>query len=254
MKATAVSNGIPRREFLRISSVAALGVAVAAMSERSLFAAESSGIVPLMDIGYAPFLPLPGYSVPLAAASSILSPDPHFIGSGARVSVVGAGRAASHKNAPGGIAVDALFPVSHRGPDDPSRYRFFSVAGRPDTDAISGQLSFVIQAPATSGISLLVRRMRPTSETSTATPPPIETESSPLTLSLGNVAGPKLNRGVYALAFREENGDSMMNWSRMALAPAESGGFILSGATFTYLLLNVDYADAGSDRRRASRH
>ncbi len=253
MKATGVSKGMPRREFLRISSAAALGVAVAAMSERSLFAAESSGIIPLMDIGYAPSLPLAGYSVPLAAASSILSPDPHFIGSGARVSVVGAGRAANHKNAPGGIAVDALFPVSHRGPDDPSRYRFFSVAGRPDADAMSGQLSFTIQAPATSGVSLLVRRLRPTSQPSSATPPPIETEVSPLTLSLGNVAGPKLNRGVYALAFREEDGDSMTNWGRMALAPAESGGFIISGATFTYLLLNVDYADAGSDRRRASR-
>jgi hypothetical protein len=254
MKATGVPNGIPRREFLRISSVAALGVAVVAMSERSLFAAESSGIVPLMDIGYAPFLPLPGYSVPLAAASSILSPDPHFIGSGARVSVVGAGRATGHNNAPGGIAVDALFSVSHRRPDDPSRYRFFSVAGRPDTDAVSGQLSFTIQAPATSGISLLVRRLRPSSQPSSVTPPPIETEASALTLSLGNVAGPKLNRGVYALAFREEEGDSMTNWGRMALAPAESGGFIISGATFTYLLLNVDYADAGSDRRRASRH
>lgn len=253
MKATSVSKGMPRREFLRISSAAALGVAVVAMSERSLFAAESSGIVPLMDIGYAPFLPLPGYSVPLAAASSILSPDPHFIGSGARVSVVGAGRAANHKNAPGGIAVDALFPVSHR-PDNPSRYRFFSVAGRPDIDAVSGQLSFTIQAPATSGISLLVRRMRPTNQTSSATPPPIETEASPLTLSLGNVAGPKLARGVYALAFREEAGDSMTNWGRMALAPAESGGFIISGASFTYLLLNVDYADAGSDRRPPSRH
>jgi hypothetical protein len=254
MKATGVSKGMPRREFLRISSAAALGVAVAAMSERSLFAAESSGVVPLMDIGYAPFLPLPGYSVPLAAASTILSPDPHFIGSGARVSVVGAGRAAGHKNAPGGIAVDALFPVSHRGPDDPSRYRFFSVAGRPDSDAISGQLSFTIQAPATSGISLLVRRLRPTNQASTDAPPAIETEASPLMLSLGNVAGPKLNRGVYALAFREEAGDSMMNWSRMALAPVESGGFLISGATFTYLLLNVDYADAGLDRRRSSRH
>lgn len=254
MKAKGVSNGIPRREFLRISSAAALGVAVVAISERNLFAASTSGIVPLMDVGYAPSLPLPGYSVPLASASSILSPDPHFIGSGARVSVVGARRAANHANAPGGIAVDALFPVSHRNPEDPAHYRFFSVNGRPDADSISGPLSFTIQAPATNGVSFLVRRQRPTSQPSSEAPPPIETESSPLTLSLGNVAGPKLTRGVYALAFREEDGDGMANWGRMAIAPVDGGGYIVSGATFTYLLLNVDYADAGQDRRRASRH
>ncbi|HXH39449.1 MAG TPA: hypothetical protein VNN08_12540 [Thermoanaerobaculia bacterium] len=254
MKAKGVSNGIPRREFLRVSSVAALGIAVVSVSERNLFAASSSGIVPLMDVGYAPSLPLAGYSVPLASASSILSPDPRFIGSGARISVVGAGRAANHKNAPGGIAVDALFPVSHRTPDDPSRYRFFSVAGRPDGDAISGQLSFTIQVPATSGVSLVVRRQRPSSQPESSTPPAIETEASPLTLSLGNVAGPKLTRGVYALAFREEDGDSMSNWGRMAIAPA-NGGYIISGATFSYLLLNVDYAEAAiaaPDRRHAA--
>ena len=253
MKAKGVSSGIPRREFLRISSAAALGVAVVAVSERNVFAASSSGLMPLMDVGYAPFLPLPGYSVPLASASSILSPDPHFIASGAKVSVVGARRAASHANAPGGIAVDALFPVSHRNPDDPSRYRFFSVDGRPDGDSISGQLSFTIQSPATSGVSLLVRRQRPNNRPTSEVPPPIETEASPLTLSLGNVAGPKLNRGVYALAFREEEGDSMASWGRMALAPVDGGGFIISGATFSYLLLNVDYADAALDRRHPSR-
>ena len=250
MKAKGVSNGIPRREFLRISSVAALGVAVVAVSEGKLFAASSSGVVPLMDVGYAPSLPMAGYSVPLASASSILSPDPHFIGSGARISVVGARRAASHANAPGGIAVDALFQVSHRNPEDPMHFRFFSA----NADSISAPLGFTIQAPATNGVSFLVRRQRPTNLPSSESAPPIEAEASPLTLSLGNVTGPKLTRGVYAFAFREEDGDSMANWDRMALAPVDGGGYLISGATFTYLLLNVDYADAGQDRRRASRH
>jgi len=252
MKAKGVSNGIPRREFLRLSSAAALGVAVVAAGEGKLFAASNSGIVPLMDVGYAPSLPLPGYSVPLAGAASILSPDPHFISSGARISVVGARRAASHANAPGGVAVDALFPVYHRNSQDPMHFRFFSASGRPDADSISGSLGFTIQAPATNGVSFLVRRQRPTNQPSSEAVPPMETEVSPLTLSLGNVAGPKLTRGVYAFAFREENGDSMANWGRMAVAPVDGGGYVISGATFTYLLLNVDYAD--SDRRRVSRH
>ncbi len=251
MSVKAESNGIPRREFLRISSAAAVGLAVVAIGEKNLFAASSSGIVPLMDVGYAPSLPMAGYSVPLASASSILSPDPRFISSGARVAVIAAKRSASHVNAPGGIAVDALFPVSHRRPDDPMRFGFFSMNGRSDGDAVSGPLAFTVQVPSTTGISLVVRRQRPTSEAELSAQPPLEPEVSSLTLSLGNVAGPKLARGVYVLAFREEQGDSMTDWRRMSVAPTENT-YVISGATFSYLILNVDYADAPTDRRHAA--
>lgn len=258
MKAKAVPAGIPRREFLRISSAAAMGLAVVAVGEGKLFAASSSGVVPLMDVGYAPSLPATGFSIPLASAASILSPDPRFISTGARVSVVAARRAASHKNAPGGIAVDALFPVSHRQDSDPLRYRFFSIAGRPDQDSISGPLSYTVQVPSTGGVSLVVRHRRPSTETAALTAPPaLEAEVTPLTLSLGNVAGPKLTRGVYVLAFREDAADSMSsNWNRLTLAPSEDGYYV-SGATFSYLVLNVDYApepEAIPDRRRPARH
>jgi hypothetical protein len=251
MKVKDASNGIPRREFLRITSAAAMGLAVVAVGERNLFAASASGILPLMDVGYAPSLPAAGYSVPLVSASSILSPDPHFISSGARVEVIRAMRAASHRNAPGGIAVDAFFPVSHRRPDDPLRFGFFSMNGRADGDAVSGPLSFTVQVPSTTGVSLVVRRQRPVATAATADQPPLEPEVTPLTLSLGNVAGPKLTRGVYVLAFREEEGDSMADWRRMAIAPADNS-YVISGATFSYLILHVDYADAAPARRRAA--
>lgn len=257
MKATGVSSGIPRREFLRISSVAALGVAVVAVSERNVFAASSTGIIPLMDVGYAPSLPLTGYSVPLASAASILSPDPRFISTGARVSMVGARRAANHAKAPGGIGVDALFATNHRQPNDLTHFRFFSLAGRPDGDSISGQVGFNMPVPSTSGVMLMVKRQRPSVSTDTATPPAIESEVSALTLSLGNVAGPKLTRGVYVLAFREENSDSMSNWNRLTLAPSQNDGYYVAGATFSYLILTVDYAPAAAaipDRPHPARH
>jgi len=235
-----VSNGIPRRQFLRISSAAAMGLAVVALGERDLFAATGSGIVPLMDVGYAPSLPAAGFSVPLASASAILSPDPAFIRSGARITVVGAKRAARHATAPGGIAVDALFNVAHRGVDDPLRFKFFSVNGRADYDAISGPLSFTVQVPSTGGVSFMVRQ-QPAADTNAAASAPSQADGSPLTLSLGNVAGPKLARGVYVLAFREDGSDSMSDWRRMAVAPSEDGYYV-SGAAFSYLILNVDYA------------
>jgi hypothetical protein len=54
------------------------------------------------------------------------------------------------------------------------------------------------------------------------------------------------------LAFREEEGDSMTDWRRMSVAPSETS-YIISGATFSYLILNVDYADAPQERRHAAR-
>jgi hypothetical protein len=257
MKAQAVSAGIPRREFLRISSVAAVGVAIVTMSDGNLFAATSSGIVPLMDVGFAPSLPAAGFSIPLNSADSISSPDPRFINTGARIAVVAAKRADRHRNAPGGIGVDALYATNYRQAGDPVHFRFFSVNGRPDADAISGPVSFNMPVPSTSGVALMVKRQRPsTSQESSTTPPPIESEVSPLTLSLGNVAGPKLSRGVYVLAFREEDSDSMSSWSRLSIANGESGYYI-SGATFSYMILNVDYApaeEAAPPRRRSARH
>jgi hypothetical protein len=252
MKAKAVPAGMPRREFLRISSAAAMGVAVVAVGEVKLFAASTSGVVPLMDVGYAPSLPATGFSIPLAAANSILSPDPHFISSGARVSVVAAKRAARHNNEPGGIAVDALFPVLHRQDRDPLRFRFFSIAGRPDQDSISAPLSYTVQVPSTSGVSLVVRRSAVAESATLTAPPAIESGATPLTLSLGNVAGPKLTRGVYVLAFREDAADSMSaNWNRLTLAPAESGYYV-AGATFSYVILSVEYADTAPERRHAA--
>jgi hypothetical protein len=204
-----------------------------------------------MDVGYAPSLPLAGYSVPLAAAASILSPDPRFISTGAHVAMVGARRAANHANAPGGIGVDALFATNHRQPDDLTHFRFFSLSGRPDGDSVSSQLSFNMPVPSTSGVTLMVRRQRPSVSQESPAPPALESEVSPLTLSLGNVAGPKLTRGVYVLAFREEATDSMSNWNRLTLALSDSGYYI-SGATFSYVILNVDYADAAPNRGRAA--
>jgi hypothetical protein len=245
---------VHRRQFLKIASVAAVGVA---FSERSLFAATSSGIVPLLGVGYAGQLPEDGFTVPMADASSILSPDPTFINRAARIAVIGASRARQYANTPGGIGVDAYFPITGRESGKLPRFAFWSATN----DTMTSNVSFRMPALATTGLTFVVRRMRPTAgDGALNTVPALETETSPLTLSLGNADGPRLARGIYALAFREENSDSAPSWNRMLLMK-QNGKYSLSNAAgVTYLLLQVDY-DAepvaiapAPPRNRASRH
>jgi hypothetical protein len=245
---------VHRRQFLKVASVAAVGVA---FSERRLFAATSSGIVPLLGVGYADHLPEDGFTVPMADASTVLSPDPTFINRAARISVVGASRAKQYANTPGGIGVDAYFPITGREASKLPRFSFWSAAA----DSTTGPISFRMPALATTGLTFVVRRMRPTAgDGALNTVPALETETSPLTLSLGNADGPKLARGIYALAFREENGDIAPSWNRMLLMK-QNGKYSLSNAAgVTYLLLQVDYDNEPAaiapapPRNRASRH
>lgn len=242
---------VHRRQFLKIASVAAVGVA---FSERRLFAATSSGIVPLLGVGYAASLPEEGFTVPMADASTILSPDPTFISRAARITVVGGSRAKQYANTDGGIGLDAYFPITGREAAKSPRFGFWSAANNATTAAVS----FRMPALATTGLAFIVRRLRPTAgDGKLNTVPALEAETSPLTLSLGNVEGPKLARGVYALAFREENGDSAPSWSRTLLM-RQNGQYSLSGGTgVTYVLLQVGYDEepaAVPSRNRGTKH
>ena len=243
---------VHRRQFLKVASVAAVGVA---FSERKLFAAMGSGIVPLLGVGYTPSLPLDGFSVPMSDASAILSPDPAFIRRAARVTVLGGSRGQQRLNSDGGIGVDAYFPITGREAGSYPRFSFWSATG----NTAAGPLSFRMPALATTGLSFVVRRIRPTVVSGDLNAvPALEPEISPLTLSLGNVPGPKLARGVYALAFREEANDGAPSWGRTLLVN-QKGQYSLSGAGVTYLLLQVDYdaeqtAPPAPARSRAARH
>lgn len=242
---------VHRREFLKVASVAAVGIAI---SDRNLFAATDSGIVPLIGVGYAPSLPQNGFSVPMADASTILSPDPAFISKAARVRVVGSARSKQRVGSDGGVGVDAYFPITGRESGKYPRFSFWSATG----DSQSGGTSFRMPVLATTGLAFVVRRIRPSQVRTMNTVPPLETELSPVTLSLGNVDGPKLTRGVYAFALREEANDSAPSWSRTSLIN-QNGQYSLSGFSATYVLLHVDYdeepaAVAPPARGRAARH
>src|ERR1700738_2182123 len=124
---------VHRRQFLKLASVAAVGVA---FSERKLFAAASSGIVPLLSVGYAASLPQSGFTIAMTDAADILSPDPVFITRAARVRVVGGSR--TKQDLDGGIGVDAYFPITGREASAYPRFSFWSASG----DTQTGPLSF----------------------------------------------------------------------------------------------------------------
>src|SRR5258708_30995613 len=140
---------VHRRQFLKVASVAAVGVA---FSERRLFAATSSGIVPLLGVGYAASLPADGFTVPMADASTILSPDPTFISRAARITVVGASRAKQYANTTGGIGVDAYFPITGREAGKSPRFTFCAGAN----GAMTGPVSFRMPAPLAPGLASVV--------------------------------------------------------------------------------------------------
>jgi hypothetical protein len=232
MSTSPLSAFMDRRRFLATGCKAAAGVTALALTQKGIFAA-TSGFTPLMSIGFAPALPAEGNAVRLADAASLYLPDPTFISRGARVSVVASARGARHVNDADGIAVDAAMPA-YGNP----RFRFWSAAG----NSVGGNLGFTVPVLAASGINFVARRVKQTTKKDeTATAPPADVDPVPFTLSLGGVAGPKLQRGVYVVALRESASETIADWGRFSIA-SSNGAFSVAGADFAWVMLKIDYA------------
>jgi hypothetical protein len=255
MKATFVSQPLARREFLRISSTAVIGIAASGLiNPKALLAATTANAAtfqPLLSIGYAPVLTWGDGSVALTSADRNLTPDPMFISRGARVTVEGSNRSPNQKNAPGSLYLDAIFQANSGAASDNARFGFWSVAGHPVRDSFSNKVSFHVPVMATTGLSLLARHGRPAIVTAPATGemPPLEQDNTPFTLSLGGVPGPKLQAGVYVIALREAVDDaSIPNWDRLSVT-RNNGKVTVEGATFAYVVLTVDYGDGSNSSK-----
>jgi hypothetical protein len=168
-------------------------------------------------------------------------PDPTFISRGARVHVVGSSRHRTHKGEAGGLALDAVFGIRSRLPEAYPRFRFWIVSGRDEGDVMSGSIAFDIPVAATNGIAFVAERTRPsTSDQPRETAPPLGPDTGRFTLSLLS-SGPKLQRGVYVVALREDTNELLTDWSRFTLENNQ-GRYSVSGDAFSYVILNVDYA------------
>src|SRR5258705_13938585 len=149
-----MSSHLPRRDFLKAGSAAAVGVAFAGLVPQRLFAAAADSAV--LSVGFAP-RPAEGASVRLAAAEQTLAGDPSFISRGARVIVSSYHRAAKYDGKTGGHSLDAIFPAIRY---EPARYPRFNAwsSGRRT-------MRFKMPVTATQGVQFALRQNGAKTET-----------------------------------------------------------------------------------------
>jgi hypothetical protein len=193
-----------RRDFLRYSTTAAAGLAIATMSNSSLFAAPQTGSA-LLSVGFVS--DLPANSVRLNSLTNNPSTDPLLVSRGARISTRGGQRGDKYLKSPGGIAVDAVFPSARH-------VCFWSATKSCITKATT-----IVPAVAGSGVPVSVQCFTTKGES---------------LLNLGQ-------RGVYVIALRESASDAAPNWSRLDLV-RNGNRFVIPGLTTGYVILSVDYA------------
>lgn len=251
--ASGVSKQIARREFLRISSTAVVVTAAGTLLHpQSLFAATSSAFNPLLSIGYASAVPSDGSAASLSSADRVLMPDPAFISRGARVSVLGSGRAPGRTNAPGALFLDLLFPSRSGAARENRRFRFWSMAGHAAGDVFSSNMSFNVPVLATGGILLTARYRRPDVTIPDSTqPPPIEEDNGDFALSLGGAPGVNLATGVYVIALREPGDTANATWDGLRIVN-KGGSLSVPNAKFAYVILAIDYADEKQKHRHTA--
>jgi len=231
------SRKVARRDFLKTSSAAAVGLSAVAFSPGSLFAAPSSenDFAPLLGVGYAQSAPEAGQSVRLAPADRALVGDPSFISRSARVTIHTFARAASREGKPGGAAIDVIHPAIGYAPDKYPRFRAWTYAtDKNSVDNVGGAIAFTVPVTATQGLQFAIRRV------------PVESNGPakeiPLALTLSSESGAfKLQRGIYVIAFREENRDSVPSWSTLSVS-SKGGQYLVDTKAFSHAILTIDYA------------
>jgi len=229
---------IPRRDFIKASSAAAVGIAASGLFRPDVLLAAGDAPVslPLLGVGFTAD-DLAEKSARLIDARAALSGDPSFISRGARLTIASFGPAESRskKSAPG-AAIDAIFPVLGRDAAKFPRFQAWCYRAK-DSGIEAGSTSFTMPVTATDGIRLVVRPLGPIGEPA----PAIE---SPFTLSLNSMSGAyKLQKGTYVVAFRDDaSNDVEPNWGRLTVMRRGEKELVVTGARFAHVVVVVDYA------------
>lgn len=248
MKSRGVQGAMPRREFLRMSATAAVGLAASGLiTPQRMFAATVDGL-PLLSVGFAGAFPEPQTRVQLSDASSILSSDPSFLARRAHVTVLGYGRSEKTDMPNSAIELAAIYPALSRNPEQYPRFTAWQFQTNGATKSEGGCIQFTMPV-TTDGLQFDVREMPKRNEKGEVLGTP---RTSRLAFGLGSESAIKLQRGVYVIAFRESSSDSVPSWSRFSVQN-ENGFLTVPQLGVTYAVIRIDYADdAQGGRRRAT--
>ena len=241
-KATTHSS-FDRREFLKVGSIAAVGFALPA----GILQAASANPLPILSVGYSRVIPQEkGQYVRLSAARDLLAGDPFFISQGARIRIGTFVRSPWFVDRKGAVDLEVVYPSYGFQPEDYPRFqawRFRHAGGQQST---SQTVSLTVPVTSTGGLQMVFREpqgSRGRAAKSTAAEGAVAAGASVLTLDPGvgsNVL--KLQTGAYVVALREDDNEREPDWDGQILARGTHGLNLNSAATFTYLILTIDYA------------
>jgi hypothetical protein len=246
-----------RRDFLRLSSVAAVGVAASAFADDAVQSITESLMprpLPLMGVGYWNGTFAEPSSHRLVNAEHLSSGDRAFIKSGARVRIAGFWRAPQHENEPLTVGVNVHFAVAG-APDGRAPFIAWASVSPART---AGPTTFTVPVDALNPIELSVdtaTRVASSGPLHRDLPQPTRAESF-LRIGTGGDDIAKLRRGVYFVAVRESSKDPRPDWSSIhvvapkdgVLSPKGSGPlyaetlFGRRAVPFSYVVLTTDYA------------
>ncbi len=240
-----------RRDFLILGSAAAVGLAATAAPANVDGGTES---MPLLSIGFCNAIVSElrdDARRSVVSADRLVAADARIASSGARITVHGFHRAATHRSRPLEVAFRTYYPAID--PATNAKTPFFPWVWRSAAQGLtsSNRTSFVVPVDLTDSLVLGVDRIIETPQPVT----PLRRMSRFLAGSrnerfgLASLAprtganGLKLRRGTYYVAVREDDADAAPSW--MSLRPTAGGALRTSAGSepaFSYLVLSIEAA------------
>ncbi|HEX7151340.1 MAG TPA: hypothetical protein VF618_07610 [Thermoanaerobaculia bacterium] len=245
-----------RRDFLRLGTTAAVGVAATGASAgtlRKLVTVE--GASPLLSIGFASHGE--GESQRLVDAERLRSGDSGFGASGARVTIDGFRRAEQRRTSPSEVHVSAFFD------EDGRALPFLAWGHSARSTKGSSRATFTMPVNGREHLPLGIERRRPLpvagapanrfsrmfaeARPKEALPEMsvLEKSNSLVKFAVGNAPGVKLRRGTYFLALRESLWDGAPDWRTITVDNSGARPVLRRGdapVDFDYIVVSVDYA------------
>lgn len=222
-----------RRDFLKLTSISVVGVTVAGAWPTFALAASASPL----SVGYASSEPEDGGHRSLVAADSMLMGDPSFLSHDAKVTIRSSFRSVAATKQLDSVAIDVVFPELGANARSYPSFRAWSSGSDGFRHLSSRRVTFRVPMDGMNGLLLNFVR-----EASAATKNPNAGHpDASVTLGLGSSSGePKLQRGIYVVAFRESNDSADPVWGRLDLTRRGSE-LAISGGSFSYVIFSVDY-------------